>query len=67
MPPHHQYARLGRDGDRLPWRDRWFGEGSDHPGFELVDLFDSFVQRLLADGSIVLADPPPPSPPHVDP
>lgn len=58
MPPFHKYARLGREGDRMPWNGRLFGHGSDHPGFEMVDTQDSFTLSLIKDGSIVLAEPP---------
>lgn len=63
MSPFHKYARLGREGDRMPWNGRLFGVGTDNPGFELVDLQDSFTLSLLRDGSIVLADPPAADPP----
>ena len=58
LKPYHAYARLARAADRMPWRGRLFGVGTDHPGFEIVDLHDSFTLALIADGSIVLADPP---------
>ena len=62
MSPYHRYARLGREGDLLPWRGRLFGRGSDHDGFEVVDPRDTHTAALIADGSIVLEDPPSPDP-----
>ena len=66
MPDFHRYARLGRAGDRLPWKGRLFGYGADRPGFEVVDVSDGFTLLLIADGSIVLEDPPPQAPPAAD-
>jgi hypothetical protein len=72
MLDHHRYARLAREGDRMPWRGRLFGYGTDREGFEVVDLRDGFTLNLIADGSIVVEDPqaafappePPVPPPH---
>lgn len=48
-------ARLADPSHRLPWGGRWFGHGSDEPGFETVDLWNSFHAMLIADGSLKLA------------
>lgn len=58
LKPYHAYARLARASDRMPWRGRLFGVGTDRPGIEIVDMHDSFTLALFADGSIVPADPP---------
>jgi len=58
MKPFHAYARLARPTDRMPWHGRMFGVGTDHPGFEIVNLHDSFTLSLIADGSILLDVPP---------
>lgn len=58
MQPHHRYARLAREGDRLRWGQRWFGQGTDFEPYELVDTHDHFVLSLIGDKSIVLEEPP---------
>ena len=58
MLDHHKHARLARAGDRMPWHGRLFGYGTEHPGYEVVDLRDGFTLGLLADGSILLEEPP---------
>ena len=58
MLDHHKHARLARAGDRMPWHGRLFGYGTENPGYEVVDLRDGFTLGLLADGSLVLEDPP---------
>jgi hypothetical protein len=52
------YARLGRAGDRLPWGNRWFGHGTDIPGYEIIEPFETLTAALVADGSIVIETPP---------
>lgn len=59
MHAHHRYARLARESDILPWRGRLFGRGSDVEGFEIVDTYDGFTLSLIADGSLIYADPAP--------
>ena len=57
MLDHHRHARLARESDRMPWHGRLFGHGTDHEGYEVVDLRDGFTLGLIADGSIVLEEP----------
>lgn len=57
MKPFHKHARLGREGDRLPWQGRMFGQGTDVAGYEIVDDRDSLTAGLIRDGSIVLEEP----------
>lgn len=58
MSPYHAWARLGRVNDLLPWGGRLFGHGGEHAGYEIVDPRETLTAALVADGSIVLADPP---------
>lgn len=58
MNPYHKHARLGREGDKLPWGNRLFGQGTDIPGYEIVDPRETMTAALVADGSIVLEEPP---------
>lgn len=57
MESFHKHARLGREGDRMPWGGRLFGHGTDVAGYEIVDPRDSLTAGLIADGSIVLEEP----------
>jgi hypothetical protein len=61
-PKRYPFARLVDASHRLPWGGRLFGDNQDHPGLERVDLWDSHVSMLIAGGSLVLADPPAPTP-----
>ncbi len=65
-PARYPFARLVVAEHRLPFGARFFGDVSDHPGYERVDTFDGFVQMLLTGRSIELADPPATSPAATD-
>ena len=60
MKPFHKHARIGREGDRLPWGNRLFGQGTDIPGYEIVDPREPLTAQLIGDKSIVLEEPPAP-------
>lgn len=64
MKPFQAHARLARPTDRMPWKGRLFGVGTDHPGYEIVDTHDGFTLALIADGSILLENPPEPAQPE---